>query len=78
MDRLGILVPRTRPNATLNRAVWTAAFLFGTIQAWFAAGYRQGTPAEKMMIFVPWLVFRLLFLAAYGCAAILWRRDGRI
>jgi hypothetical protein len=44
------------------------ALCLGRVQAWYAAGYREGTPVERIAIFPQWLVFRLLFVAAFTFA----------
>jgi hypothetical protein len=44
------------------------ALCLGRVQAWYATGYREGTSAERVAIFPQWLVFRLLFVAAFAVA----------
>lgn len=50
------------------------ALCFGRVQAWYAAGFREGTPLERIAIFPCWLVFRGLFMATFAVAQ---RLDGR-
>lgn len=44
------------------------ALCLGRIQAWYAAGYREGTAIERVAIFPCWLVFRALFIACFALA----------
>ncbi len=44
------------------------ALCLGQVQAWYARGYREGTRLEQIAIFPRWLVFRLLFIAAFALA----------
>lgn len=44
------------------------ALALGRVQAWYAVGYREGTPLERISIFPCWLLFRLLFLGAFALA----------
>lgn len=44
------------------------ALCLGRVQAWYAAGYREGTSIERVAIFPCWLVFRALFVAAFAFA----------
>jgi hypothetical protein len=44
------------------------ALCLGRVQAWYATGYREGTSVERVAIFPQWLVFRLLFVAAFAVA----------
>lgn len=50
------------------------ALCLGRVQGWYAAGYREGTPVERIAIFPCWLVFRLLFVVAFTLA----QKDGLI
>lgn len=44
------------------------ALCLGRVQDWYAVGYREGTAVERIAIFPCWLVFRLLFVAAFTVA----------
>ena len=44
------------------------ALCFGRVQAWYAAGYREGTRVERIAILPPWLVFQALFAVTFALA----------
>jgi len=44
------------------------ALCFGRVQAWYAAGFREGTALERLAIFPCWLVFRGLFVVTFAVA----------
>jgi hypothetical protein len=44
------------------------ALCFGRVQAWYAAGYREGTRLERIAILPPWLVFQGLFAVTFALA----------
>jgi hypothetical protein len=46
------------------------ALALGLVQAWLAQGYRDGTTIERICTFPSWLLFRALFLAAFGMVSV--------
>jgi hypothetical protein len=53
------------------RMLWPTTHLLGRVQAWLAAGFREGTILERLLIFPAWLVFRVLFVALFAvCEAV--------
>jgi len=49
----------------MKRWIIWITFRLGYLQAWYAAGYREGTWIEKVCIWPPWAVSRGLFLLFY-------------
>jgi hypothetical protein len=44
------------------------ALCFRRVQAWYAAGFREGNLPERIAIFPCWFVFRVLFVATFAVA----------
>jgi hypothetical protein len=44
------------------------ALCLGRVQAWYAAGYREGTRLEQIAILPAWLAFQGLFALTFAIA----------
>ena len=51
--------------------LWPPTHALGRVQAWLAAGFREGTVLERILIFPSWLVFRLLFVALFSLCEVI-------
>jgi len=51
--------------------LWPPTHALGRVQAWLAAGFREGTVLERILIFPAWLVFRLLFVALFSLCEVI-------
>lgn len=53
------------------RILWPPTHALGRVQAWLAAGFREGNLLERLLIFPAWLIFRVLFVSLFAvCEAI--------
>jgi hypothetical protein len=50
----------------LFRIVYAPTMAVGRVVAWLAAGYRQGTALERLLIFPSWLVLRVAFMVGFA------------
>lgn len=50
----------------LFRIVYSPTMAVGRVVAWLAAGYRQGTALERLLILPSWLVLRIAFLVGFA------------
>ena len=53
------------------RIVYVSTTFVGRAVAWFAAGYREATPLERVLIFPSWAVLRGVFLVGWSLTLVL-------
>jgi hypothetical protein len=47
------------------RVVYAPTSWLGRLVAWLAAGYRKGTPVERVLIFPSWAILRGAFIVGW-------------
>jgi hypothetical protein len=53
------------------RIVYVPTICVGRAVAWFAAGYREATALERVLILPSWAVLRGTFIVGWGLAQVL-------
>jgi hypothetical protein len=60
------------------RLVFVPTTWVGRATAWFAAGYREATAVEQVLIFPSWAVLRGVFLVGWGLSLVLHAAGRRV